>query len=125
MECSPVLIRGKQLSFVLIARRNRFRVGPRYMSRGIDETGAVSNFVETEQLLHVHSTGDVTSVVQLRGSMPFFWRQVVNVRYQPERLIDSHLPSVSHLKFLICAKGKGIRDTHVSTHFLLWKHHHR
>lgn len=39
-----------KLKLCLISRRNRFRLGTRFKSRGIDENGNVSNFVETEQV---------------------------------------------------------------------------
>jgi len=43
--------------------------------------GDVANEVETEQIVHDasvawHSTGKVTSYLQLRGSVPTFWSQV-------------------------------------------------
>ncbi len=33
---------------ILISRRSRFNVGPRYHKRGIDDDGDVANEVETE-----------------------------------------------------------------------------
>src|SRR4051794_27867799 len=50
--------------------------GIRYHSRGIDDDGHVSNFVETEQI--VESDADQTrgskwSYVQTRGSVPLYW----------------------------------------------------
>jgi hypothetical protein len=94
-EFQPLTLKGKQVSYGLIARRSRFRLGPRYQARGIDFQGHVANFVETEQVLYVHSTGELTSHLQIRGSMPFFWKQVINLKYQPTRVIDTDLPSVS------------------------------
>lgn len=38
------------LTFTLISRRSRFRAGVRYRRRGIDASGHVANFVETEQV---------------------------------------------------------------------------
>ncbi|KAJ1344203.1 hypothetical protein BSLG_001343 [Batrachochytrium salamandrivorans] len=74
--------------FAIISRRNQHRVGTRYHSRGIDDRGNVSNFVETEQILEVSGTGYMSSVVQTRGSIPLFWRQVINVKYQPKLVIE-------------------------------------
>lgn len=69
--------------------------------------GNVSNFVETEQLVafpvvSVSPTGNndgaaekqksplIYSHVQVRGSIPLFWRQIVNARYKPRlELVDS------------------------------------
>jgi hypothetical protein len=47
---SPITIESIKLKLCLISRRNRFRLGTRFKSRGIDESGNVSNFVETEQV---------------------------------------------------------------------------
>jgi phosphatidylinositol 4-phosphatase len=66
----------------LISRRSTGRVGTRYHSRGIDDRGHVSNFVETEQIVF----GDDErrcSLVQCRGSIPLYWRQQVDMRYAP------------------------------------------
>ncbi|TKY87434.1 hypothetical protein EX895_004112 [Sporisorium graminicola] len=67
---------------MVVSRRSKERAGLRYQRRGINESGQVANFVETEQILYVlHSTaanetiGDVLSFVQIRGSIPLFWSQ--------------------------------------------------
>lgn len=56
-------------------------LGTRYHSRGIDDNGNVSNFVETEQL--VLCEDQACSFVQIRGSIPVPWRQNINIRYKP------------------------------------------
>jgi hypothetical protein len=38
------------VTYALLSRRSRFRAGVRYERRGADATGAVANFVETEQV---------------------------------------------------------------------------
>lgn len=43
-----IYISGKKLDFYLISRRSSKRAGTRYNSRGIDDDGNVSNYVETE-----------------------------------------------------------------------------
>ncbi|KAJ6669022.1 hypothetical protein lerEdw1_007831 [Lerista edwardsae] len=58
----------------LISRRSRHRAGMRYKRRGVDKNGNVANYVETEQLIHVHN--HTLSFVQTRGSVPVFWSQV-------------------------------------------------
>jgi len=59
-------------------------VGTRYHSRGIDDLGHVSNCVETEQIVCLEDgSSTVSSFVQLRGSIPVFWRQNINLRYKP------------------------------------------
>ena len=44
--------------------------------RGVDDSGHVANFVETEQLIHVESLNNlILSYVQTRGTVPLFWEQ--------------------------------------------------
>ncbi|XP_053307127.1 phosphatidylinositide phosphatase SAC2 isoform X2 [Spea bombifrons] len=69
----------------LISRRSRHRAGMRYKRRGVDKNGHVANYVETEQLIHVHS--HTLSFVQTRGSVPVFWSQV-GYRYNPRPRLD-------------------------------------
>ncbi|KAJ3349984.1 inositol polyphosphate 5-phosphatase [Allomyces javanicus] len=60
-------------SLAIISRVSTRRAGTRYNTRGIDDTGAVANFVETEMLYT--SPAAVLSFVQVRGSVPVFWDQ--------------------------------------------------
>ncbi|KAJ1029275.1 hypothetical protein NDA13_002529 [Ustilago tritici] len=69
---------------MVISRRSKERAGLRYQRRGINESGQVANFVETEQILYVlrsstkpksEMIGDVLSFVQIRGSIPLYWSQ--------------------------------------------------
>ncbi|KAK2493806.1 hypothetical protein MC885_001162 [Smutsia gigantea] len=69
----------------LISRRSRHRAGMRYKRRGVDKNGNVANYVETEQLIHVHS--HTLSFIQTRGSVPVFWSQV-GYRYNPRPRLD-------------------------------------
>jgi phosphatidylinositol 4-phosphatase len=69
-------LRGTMLRFTLISRRSRFRAGVRFLSRGIDPQGNVSNFVETEQILELLDVSKVMSWTQIRGSIPLFWTQL-------------------------------------------------
>ncbi|KAK1164711.1 phosphatidylinositide phosphatase SAC2 isoform X1 [Acipenser oxyrinchus oxyrinchus] len=70
----------------LISRRSRHRAGMRYKRRGVDKNGNVANFVETEQLIHVHN--HTLSFVQTRGSVPVFWSQV-GYRYNPRPRLET------------------------------------
>ena len=48
--------------------------------------GAVANFVETEQLVEVRGPDGgvaVSSLVQVRGSIPLLWSQRPNLKYKP------------------------------------------
>ena len=53
----------------------------RYLKRGVSESGRVANEVETEQMVLEEGWGragappQMTSVVQVRGSIPLFWSQ--------------------------------------------------
>ena len=49
----------------------------RFCVRGVDDDGHVANFVETEQLVTLDKS--CTSFLQIRGSVPLFWDQVIKV----------------------------------------------
>ncbi|XP_066535600.1 phosphatidylinositide phosphatase SAC2 [Hoplias malabaricus] len=74
-----------RFTVALISRRSRHRAGMRYKRRGVDTEGHVANYVETEQLIHVHS--HTLSFVQTRGSVPVFWSQV-GYRYNPRPRLE-------------------------------------
>lgn len=87
------VVNGKQLTYSLISRRSRFRAGffhiylttrTRFNMRGIDDSGNVANFVETEQIVEIPSANTVTSFCQTRGSIPVYWRQIPCVKYTPK-----------------------------------------
>lgn len=82
-SCS--LYNKKELSIILITRKMCKRQGARYHTRGIDSFGYVSNYMETEQIVMIDK--NIFSFVQLRGSIPIFWAQTVNLRYKPKLLI--------------------------------------
>ncbi|KAJ2412358.1 hypothetical protein H4218_000699 [Coemansia sp. IMI 209128] len=72
---------GSSFQVCVLSRRNRQRIGMRYERRGANEQGNVANFVETEQILTVATSGQqahYASFVQTRGSIPFFWKQPPN-----------------------------------------------
>ena len=51
----------------------------RFQVRGVDDHGKVANFAETEQFVFLDD--EISSFIQLRGSVPLFWEQPgVNVR---------------------------------------------
>ncbi|XP_074531631.1 phosphatidylinositide phosphatase SAC2 isoform X2 [Halichoeres trimaculatus] len=74
-----------RFTVALISRRSRHRAGMRYKRRGVDTDGHVANYVETEQLIHVHS--HTLSFVQMRGSVPVFWSQA-GYRYNPRPRLE-------------------------------------
>ncbi|KAH8372500.1 hypothetical protein KR093_011767 [Drosophila rubida] len=81
VSINQVQINGQTFFWSIISRRSIQRAGTRLFSRGANDQGHVSNFVETEQL--VEFNGQHTSFVQTRGSMPFHWLQLPNLRYKP------------------------------------------
>ena len=96
-ETKSATINSRDLTFTLASRRNRFRAGTRYFSRGIDKEGNVSNFNETEQILLLDAPGKNGAVqgeirfsyVQTRGSVPVYWAEINNLRYKPDlRIMD-------------------------------------
>lgn len=64
---------GRDVQLGLISRRSHMRVGTRFHARGIDDSGNVANFVETEQI--VQCEGLSMSYTIIRGSVPVFWEQ--------------------------------------------------
>ena len=45
----------------------------RFQVRGVDDHGKVANFAETEQVIFLED--EVSSFLQIRGSVPLFWEQ--------------------------------------------------
>ncbi|KAK1325658.1 Phosphoinositide phosphatase SAC7 [Acorus calamus] len=91
----------------LIARRCTRRTGTRMWRRGADADGYVANFVETEQI--VQSKGFTASFVQVRGSIPLLWEQIVDLTYKPKfRIVKSEdAPRVVERHFLDLRKRYG------------------
>ncbi|KAL7269433.1 hypothetical protein RUND412_007909 [Rhizina undulata] len=77
----PLLQREKRESheeeytITVISRRSIRRAGLRYLRRGIDDSGATANTVETEQLLADSTWNNVFSFLQIRGSIPIYFSQ--------------------------------------------------
>ncbi|KAL1350251.1 hypothetical protein HN51_014370 [Arachis hypogaea] len=72
-------ISDRKIILTIIARRSRHFAGTRYLKRGVNEKGRVANDVETEQIVFADAhDGDpmqISSAVQIRGSIPLFWSQ--------------------------------------------------
>eukprot|EP01035_Chromulina_nebulosa_P022922 gene22922-29691_t len=62
----------------------------RFTKRGIDSNGNVANFVETEQIL-IFPDSTVFSYVQIRGSIPLYWKSPVTMKYEPKVYIDPNV----------------------------------
>ena len=61
----------QQLTIGCVSRLSNRRVGSRFLTRGIDDSGAVANSVETETFL-LDESGKVASHCQLRNWSIFF-----------------------------------------------------
>jgi hypothetical protein len=87
---NEVRVNDKSFAFALISRRNKNRAGTRYHTRGADKEGNVAAFVETEQILVFPTSNgpQYTSFVQTRGSIPLFWKQDINLAYEPPIVVD-------------------------------------
>ncbi|KAJ3127318.1 Phosphatidylinositide phosphatase SAC1 [Nowakowskiella sp. JEL0407] len=106
IEFKQLTINNSEIVFGLISRRSQFRAGTRLNSRGLDDDGNVSNFVETEQIVYHVETGNRVSYVQTRGSIPVFWSQYANVKYAPKPVVDPK--SITFEKFC-----KHITEQHI------------
>ncbi|KAL5729842.1 Phosphoinositide phosphatase sac1 [Ranunculus cassubicifolius] len=78
---------GREFSVCLVSRRSRHFAGTRYLKRGVNDRGRVANDVETEQIVLDEEAGSrkgkMSSVVQMRGSIPLFWSQEAS-RFSPK-----------------------------------------
>ncbi|KAI3889765.1 hypothetical protein MKW92_041999 [Papaver armeniacum] len=76
-----------EFGVTLISRRSRHFAGTRYLKRGVNDRGRVANDVETEQIVLNEeaglSKGKMSSIVQMRGSIPLFWSQEAS-RFSPK-----------------------------------------
>lgn len=81
-------LKSSPAKITLISRRCTRRLGTRMWRRGANFDGDTANFVETEQLLEIE--GFRSSFLQVRGSIPLLWEQIVDLSYKPRIKIISH-----------------------------------
>ncbi|KAI0971573.1 SacI homology domain-containing protein [Xylaria arbuscula] len=79
-ERASIDLRASEKKYIItvVSRRSVKRAGLRYLRRGIDDEGFTANSVETEQILSTPSwepSSKIYSFVQIRGSIPLFFRQ--------------------------------------------------
>lgn len=70
----------------LITRRDKRRQGKRWIVRGADFDGNTANTAETQMILLADQLNKehIFSHVQLRGSMPFIWKQSPDMKWSPK-----------------------------------------
>lgn len=92
VEQRLMTINQKAISFILISRRDKSRAGMRFLSRGADSQGNVSNYAETEQILMFinEDSYDVYTYLQTRGSIPIIWKQSPNLKWTPTLRIEAN-----------------------------------
>ncbi|CAL0302218.1 unnamed protein product [Lupinus luteus] len=86
-------ISEREFYLTVIARRSRHFAGTRYLKRGVNTKGRVANDVETEQIVfadaHDGCPMQISSVVQIRGSIPLFWSQETSpLNIRPDILLS-------------------------------------
>ncbi|XP_050940230.1 phosphoinositide phosphatase SAC8 [Cucumis melo] len=75
-------LKESPVQLTLISRRCTRRLGTRMWRRGANLEGDTANFIETEQL--VEHEGLKASLLQIRGSIPLLWEQIVDLSYKPQ-----------------------------------------
>uniref|UniRef100_A0A1I7Z0B5 Phosphatidylinositol-3-phosphatase SAC1 n=1 Tax=Steinernema glaseri TaxID=37863 RepID=A0A1I7Z0B5_9BILA len=80
-------VNGATFQLAIISRRSVHRAGVRFFMRGVNSDGHSANYVETEQIVQYDRGSPdnrmLTSFVQIRGSIPLYWSQHPNLRWQP------------------------------------------
>eukprot|EP00250_Pteridium_aquilinum_P012962 c21049_g1_i2 orf=459-3170(+) len=102
---------GRVFTITLIARRSRHFAGTRYLKRGVNDKGRVANDVETEQIISKEESGisrwEVSSVVQMRGSIPLFWSQEASrLSPKPDIILQRYDPTYQATKLHFEDLGK-------------------
>nr|XP_029120299.1 phosphoinositide phosphatase SAC8 isoform X3 [Elaeis guineensis] len=92
-------LKKSPVKITLISRRCNRRLGTRMWRRGANLDGDTANFIETEQL--VEFEGLKSSFLQIRGSIPLLWEQIVDLSYKPQLNIINHeeMPKVVERHF--------------------------
>ncbi|KAG5534487.1 hypothetical protein RHGRI_022571 [Rhododendron griersonianum] len=98
-----VLIENKLDPYLLPVMQGSTRM----WRRGADSDGYVANFVESEQIMQLN--GHIASFVQVRGSIPILWEQIVDLTYKPkfEIMRNEEAPRVLERHFLDLRKKYG------------------
>ncbi|XP_028760931.1 phosphoinositide phosphatase SAC8 isoform X2 [Neltuma alba] len=87
-QTAELKLKALRATIMLFSRKCTRRLGTRMWRRGANLEGDTANFIETEQLLE---TGEfMSSLLQVRGSIPLLWEQIVDLSYKPHLRIISH-----------------------------------
>ncbi|WJX82148.1 Phosphoinositide phosphatase sac8 [Trifolium repens] len=85
---SELKLKDSFAKLTLISRRCTRRLGTRMWRRGANFEGDTANFIETEQLLELEEFK--FSFLQVRGSIPILWEQIVDLSYKPHLRVINH-----------------------------------
>ncbi|KAL2932992.1 Phosphoinositide phosphatase SAC2, partial [Bienertia sinuspersici] len=98
---------GNTFIFTLIARRSCQFAGTRYEKRGVNSIGQAANEVEIEQIvwqrMHSDCPSQISSSVQIRGSIPLSWSQkstVLKVKPDIEFSVGNYKGTKLHFESL-------------------------
>ncbi|MBA0873021.1 hypothetical protein Goshw_025444 [Gossypium schwendimanii] len=95
-QVTQLKLKSSPATFTLLSRSLRsFKygvTGTRMWRRGANLEGDTANFIETEQLLELE--GFRCSSLQIRGSIPLLWEQIVDLSYKPQLRIIQHEQTV-------------------------------
>lgn len=87
-QAAQLKLKDSPVALTIFSRRCTRRLGTRMWRRGANLEGDVANFIETEQL--VEFEGFRSSLLQIRGSIPLVWEQIVDLSYKPRLKIIDH-----------------------------------
>mmetsp|Transcript_13167 Transcript_13167/g.20472 ORF Transcript_13167/g.20472 Transcript_13167/m.20472 type:complete len:266 (+) Transcript_13167:231-1028(+) len=90
----PEFKHGAKTDFYLVSRKDCRRPGRRFITRGLDDEGNAANFVETEHIFVQYMPSqeiNVSSYVQIRGSIPLLWSMKPNMKWSPPVIINPNL----------------------------------
>ncbi|XP_027349799.1 phosphoinositide phosphatase SAC8 isoform X2 [Abrus precatorius] len=87
-QVAELKLKDSNATVTLLSRRCTRRLGTRMWRRGANLEGDTANFIETEQLLETEEFR--SSLLQVRGSIPLLWEQIVDLSYKPHLRVISH-----------------------------------
>ncbi|CAB1343399.1 unnamed protein product [Coregonus sp. 'balchen'] len=101
-----------RFTVALISRRSRHRAGMRYKRRGVDTDGHVANFVETEQLIHVHNHSLSFVIINLVDQSGR--EKIIGDAYLKQVLLYNN-PNLTYVSFDFHEHCRGMKFENVQT----------